>query len=151
MSFVLNHQRVTTIRRARLRTTEVVLLVALSVTSIVFRGANASPGVAPVRDQSAKPRPYSRHASKEALKWADKQLKGMSLEEKVGQLISVGINATYLNQDSDAFQTLRHQVVDNHVGGIILFRGPVYESVVIVNRMQRLAKHPLLISADLEA
>jgi len=151
MSFVLNHQRVTTIRRARVRTTAVVLLVALSVTSIVFRGANASPGVPPVRDQSAKPRPYSRHASKEALKWADKQLKGMSLEEKVGQLISVGINATYLNQDSDAFKTLRHQVVDNHVGGIILFRGPVYESVVIVNRMQRLAKHPLLISADLEA
>jgi beta-N-acetylhexosaminidase len=37
------------------------------------------------------------------------------------------------------------------VGGIILFRGPVYESVVLVNRMQALAKHPLLISADLEA
>ncbi len=75
----------------------------------------------------------------------------MSLEEKVGQLISVGINATYLNQDSEAFKALRHQVVDNHIGGIILFRGPVYESVVIVNRMQQLAKHPLLISADLEA
>jgi beta-N-acetylhexosaminidase len=56
-----------------------------------------------------------------------------------------------LNQDSEAFKALRHQVVDNHVGGIILFRGPVYESVVIVNRMQQLAKQPLLISADLEA
>jgi beta-N-acetylhexosaminidase len=151
MSFVLNHRRVTTFRCANVRTAAIVLLVVLSITSIVFRGANASPDVAPVPDQSSKQKPYSRHASKEALKWADKQLKGMSLEEKVGQLISVGINATYLNQDSDAFKTLRHQVVDNHVGGIILFRGPVYESVVIVNRMQRLAKHPLLISADLEA
>ncbi|HEV8140350.1 MAG TPA: glycoside hydrolase family 3 N-terminal domain-containing protein [Pyrinomonadaceae bacterium] len=151
MSFVLNHQRVTTFRCASMRAAAVVLLVVLSITSIVFRGANVSAGVTPVPDQSSKPKPYSRHASKEALKWADKQLKGMSLEEKVGQLISVGINATYLNQDSDAFKTLRHQVVDNHVGGIILFRGPVYESVVIVNRMQRLAKHPLLISADLEA
>ena len=138
-------------RRTGVLAIAVVLLVVLSVTSIVFRGANVSASVAPVRDQSSKPKPYSRHATKEALKWADKQLKGMSLEEKVGQLISVGINATYLNQDSDAFKTLRHQVVDNHVGGIILFRGPVYESVVIVNRMQRLAKHPLLISADLEA
>ena len=36
-------------------------------------------------------------------------------------------------------------------GGIILFRGPVYESVVLVNRMQNLARYPLLISADLEA
>src|SRR5213078_1208002 len=32
-----------------------------------------------------------------------------------------------------------------------LFRGPVYESVMICNRMQELAKYPLLISADLVA
>jgi beta-N-acetylhexosaminidase len=99
----------------------------------------------------SKPKAYSRKPSSEALKWADKELKRMSLDEKIGQLISVGINATFLNQDSEAFKALRHQVVDNHVGGIILFRGPVYESVVIVNRMQELAKYPLLISADLEA
>jgi beta-N-acetylhexosaminidase len=96
-------------------------------------------------------KPYTRKASSDALKWADKQLKRMSLEEKIGQIIAVGLNATYLNQDSGAFKELRHQIVDNHVGGIILFRGPVYESVVIVNRMQQLAKYPLLISADLEA
>ena len=75
----------------------------------------------------------------------------MSLEEKIGQLSAVGLNATYLNQDSEAFKDLRHQVVDNHVGGIVLFHGPVYESVILVNRMQQLAKLPLLISADLEA
>jgi len=54
----------------------------------------------------------------------------MSLEEKVGQLISVGVNATFLNQDSDAFRSLKHQIEDNKVGGVILFRGPVYESVI---------------------
>lgn len=75
----------------------------------------------------------------------------MSLDEKIGQLISVGINATFLNQDSDAYKQLRRQVEENHVGGIILFRGPVYESVVLVNRMQEHARRPLLISADLEA
>jgi len=48
----------------------------------------------------------------------------MTLDEKIGQLISVGVNATYLNQDSEAFRLLRHQVVDNHVGGIILFKAP---------------------------
>jgi beta-N-acetylhexosaminidase len=100
---------------------------------------------------AAKAKPYSRKASSDALKRADKELKRMSLEEKIGQLVAVGLNATYLNQDSEAFKDLRHQIVDNHVGGIILFRGPVYESVVIVNRMQQLAKYPLLISADLEA
>jgi beta-N-acetylhexosaminidase len=94
---------------------------------------------------------YRRQPSKEALRWADEQLKAMTLEEKAGQLISVGINARYLNQSSDEFKELRRQVEENHVGGIILFRGPVYESVHLVNRMQRLAKVPLLISADLEA
>ncbi len=96
-------------------------------------------------------KPYSRHPSDAALKWADKELQRMSLEEKIGQLLAVGLNATYLNQDSEAFKDLRHQVVDNHVGGIVLFHGPVYESVMLVNRMQQLAKTPLLISADLEA
>jgi beta-glucosidase-like glycosyl hydrolase len=75
----------------------------------------------------------------------------MSLDEKVGQLISVGINATFLNQDSEPYQLLRHYIEDDKVGGVILFRGPVYESVILVNRLQQMAKYPLLISADLEA
>lgn len=96
-------------------------------------------------------KPYSSKPTKDALKWADKELRRMSLDEKIGQLICVAVNATFLNQDSDAFKALRHQVEDNHVGGIILFRGPVYESVLLVNRMQNLARYPLLISSDLEA
>ena len=98
-----------------------------------------------------KPRAYSRKPSYEALAWADRELRRMSLDEKIGQLLLVGINATFLNQDSDSYAALKHQIADNHVGGIILFRGPVYESVVLVNRMQELARYPLLISADLEA
>jgi len=95
--------------------------------------------------------PYNREPSPSATKWANEQLSRMSIEEKIGQLLSVGINATFLNQDSDAYRALKHQVEDNKVGGIILFRGPVYESVMLVNRMQQVAKYPLLISADLEA
>jgi beta-N-acetylhexosaminidase len=94
---------------------------------------------------------YTREPSVVALKWANDELARMSLDEKIGQLISIGINATFLNQDSDAYQNLKHQIEDNHVGGIVLFRGPVYESVILVNRMQQLARYPLLISADLEA
>lgn len=85
-----------------------------------------------------------------AWKWADKTLKKMTVEEKVGQIIHVGINAKFANQDSDFFQNLKHDVVDNKVGGILLFGAPVYESVQIINRMQELAKIPLLISVDAE-
>ena len=96
-------------------------------------------------------KPYKVEPSAAALKWANNELSHMSLDEKIGQLLSVGVNATFLNQDSEAFQTLKHQVQDLHIGGIILFRGPVYESVILVNRMQELAHYPLLISADLES
>ena len=65
---------------------------------------------------------FKREPSSRALKWANEQLRKMSLEEKIGQLISVGVNATFLNQDSDAYRTLKHHVEDNKVGGIILFR-----------------------------
>src|SRR5215471_19027472 len=122
------------------------LLVAALMVAPSF-SLQATTPIAP--DQ--KPKPYSRKPTSEALQWADKELKRMTLDEKIGQLIAVGINATFLNQDSEAFKLLRHQIVDNHVGGIVLFHGPVYESVMIVNRMQDLAKYPLLISADLEA
>lgn len=111
----------------------------------------------PVRTQDAahvkppKVAAYKRQASPAALKWANEELRRMSLEEKVGQLISVGINATFLNQESDAYRSLKRHIEENKVGGIILFRSPVYESVILVNRMQQLARYPLLISADLEA
>src|ERR1041384_7673792 len=104
-----------------------------------------------VPQEAAKVKPYKREPSSKALKWANDQLSKMSLEEKIGQLISIGVNATFLNQDSDAYRALKHQIEDNKVGGVILFRGPVYESVILVNRMQQMAHYPLLISADLEA
>ena len=59
---------------------------------------------------------YKREPSPAALKWANEQLKRMSLDEKVGQLISVGLNATFLNQDSEAYRTLKHYVEDDKVG-----------------------------------
>jgi beta-N-acetylhexosaminidase len=120
-----------------------VSLIAAHSPPLMVSGRSAA--------SSAKIKPYPSHPSPEALKWADNELRRMSLDEKIGQLICVAVNATFMNQDSDAYQALRHQVEDNHVGGIVLFRGPVYESVMLVNRMQQLARHPLLIAADLEA
>src|SRR5882762_1685524 len=139
-----------TIHNSSLTKAAARLIIAAVMASCFCQPARlAAATPEPVR--AAKIKPYSRKASAEALKWADKELKRMSLDEKIGQIIAVGLNASYLNQDSEAFKDLRHQIVDNHIGGIILFRGPVYESVMIVNRMQQLAKYPLLISADLEA
>jgi len=88
--------------------------------------------------------------SGKAEKWADRQLKKMSLDEKVGQLVHIGINADFLNQESAEYLALKRQIVENKVGGIIVFVGGVYDTVHLVNRMQAEAKIPLLISADFE-
>lgn len=88
--------------------------------------------------------------STKAVKWADKQLKKMTVEEKVGQIVHIGINARFLNQESPEFKELLRQIVENKVGGITVFVGGVYETVHLVNRMQENAKIPLLISADFE-
>jgi beta-N-acetylhexosaminidase len=130
-------------------------VLALCVTAAFVSGPfNVSRGqsAALAGDGKAEAaRPYTRRPSAEALKWADGELRRMSLDEKIGQLIYVGVNARFLNRESEEYKSLRRQVEQNHIGGIILFRGPVYESVHLVNRMQQHARRPLLISADLEA
>ena len=55
---------------------------------------------APTRDQELK----KFRPSEKSYKWADKKLKKMTLDEKIGQLIHIGINAQYLNQDSAEYQ-----------------------------------------------
>ncbi len=85
-----------------------------------------------------------------AYKWADKMLKKMTLDEKLGQMIHIGVNADFMNQDSAKFQEFKRQVTQNKIGGIIVFVGGTYDSVHFINRMQELAEIPLLISADFE-
>lgn len=88
--------------------------------------------------------------SEKSFKQAGKQLKKMSVDEKIGQMVHIGINARYLNQDSYEFKELKRQIVENKLGGIVLFGAPIYESVQLVNRMQEAAKIPLLIAIDAE-
>ncbi len=100
---------------------------------------------APLRAQPERFEP-----SEKAWKYADKQVKKMSVDEKVGQLIHVGINARFANQDSDFFKDLRRHVVENKIGGIIFFGAPIYETTHLANRMQEVADIPLLMSLDAE-
>lgn len=99
--------------------------------------------------QAAKPSaPF--WPSKKAWDSAAKNVKKMSVEEKVGQLVHVGINARFANQDSPFFKDIQRHVVENKVGGIIFFGAPIYETTILANRMQALAKTPLLMSLDAE-
>jgi len=88
--------------------------------------------------------------SKKSEDFAAKLVKKMTLEEKVGQLISVGINARFANRTSPFFKDLQRHVVENKIGGVIFFGAPLYETTILGNRMQEAAKFPLLLSLDAE-
>lgn len=115
-----------------------------SLTSIVVLAITTS--VCMSRPVAAAP----LQPSKKAWDFASNQVKKMSIEEKVGQLVHVGINARFANQDSPFFKDIRRHVVDNKVGGIIFFGAPIYETTILANRMQEAAKLPLLMSLDAE-
>ena len=104
--------------------------------------------IAPIRAQQSSSKKFE--PSPKAWKWADKQLKKMSIEEKVGQTVYIGLNAKFANENSEYFKELRRQVVDNHIGGIIFFGAPIYETAIMINRAQEMAKIPLLMSLDAE-
>src|SRR6478672_1388282 len=118
------------------------------VTVCLIAMITCGPSVSLVEAQVNRPPAFT--PSEKAWKWADKQLKKMSIEEKVGQLIYIGLNAKFANENSEYFKELRRQVVDNHIGGVIFFGAPIYETAVIINRAQALAKVPLLMSLDAE-
>jgi len=88
--------------------------------------------------------------SKKDWDWADKTLKKMTVDEKVGQLIHVGINARFAHQESSFFKELRRHVIEDKIGGVIFFGAPIYETTHLANRMQEAARIPLLMSLDAE-
>ena len=123
--------------------TSVLILLALG-TNDMIRSASNLPA------NSLYQLPAKFEPSKKAWESADKKLKKMSVEEKVGQLVHVGVNARFANQDSAFFLDLKRHVVENKVGGIIFFGAPIYETTHLANRMQELAEIPLLMSIDAE-
>ncbi len=119
----------------------------LSFILLVLLVSNSALAVLPVNHI---PAPYKFEPSEKAWKFADKQLKKMTVDQKVGQLVHIGVNARFANQDSDFFKGLRRDVVENKIGGVIFFGAPIYETAILANRLQELAAIPLLMSLDAE-
>ena len=79
------------------------------------------------------------------------QLRSMSLDEKVGQLVVVAAQGTFMNEESPSYVRLLRYVRERHVGGVIWYGADVYETAWANDRLQSAAKIPLLVSADLES
>jgi len=75
----------------------------------------------------------------------------LSLDEKVGQMFVVLGRGVFIPESSWAYQELRRQVRENHIGGVIWSVSNVYETAQLTARLQGEARVPLLVSADLES
>ena len=85
-----------------------------------------------------------------AERWVAETLINLALRERIGQMIVVPLNAEFTNTNSEKFAQMRHQIVENKVGGFTLFRGEANSVAALTNEAQRLAKVPLFFSADYE-
>ncbi len=94
--------------------------------------------------------PFDRKLSKKDEDWVRKTLASLTLAEKIGQMIIADANIVFWNRESEEYKKLIHHIMDNKVGGVILYRSEVWPVALITNRWQEMAKLPLLISADLE-
>ena len=92
-------------------------------------------------------------------KWAEKTLRGLSVEEKVGQVFMIWCRASFLNVESSEYLQFLEDMKKYHVGsfamsvhvdGPFLLRTEPYEAAELLNRLQKASKLPLLFAADFE-
>lgn len=99
------------------------------------------------------------HLDHDGQKWAEKTLRKLSVDEKIGQLFMVWARAEFLNVDSPEYLKLRDTMLKYHVGSFamtvryeppFLYKNEPYEAAVLLNRLQQDSKLPLLVAADFE-
>ncbi len=87
---------------------------------------------------------------KDAEKWVQSTLKSLTMDERIGQLLIPVVTAQFTALDSDTFLKVKENIEKYHVGGYHIFGNELVSGALLINRMQGLAKIPLLITADFE-
>ncbi len=102
--------------------------------------------------------PVKMNAARE--KWAQRTLRKLGDEEKVGQLFMIWVRARFVNEQSGEYAQLRDSIRKFHVGsfamtvraeGSLLYKTEPYEAAALLNRLQAESALPLMIAADLES
>ena len=99
------------------------------------------------------------HLDRDGRKWADKTLRRMTPEEKVGQLFMIWAKVQFLNEADPIWIQLRDNVHKYHIGalgmtvpvdGPVLLKSQPYVAAELLNRLQKTSKLPLIFAADFE-
>ena len=127
------------------------------LSAVLVVAALTLPAATKEKEKYARPGPIQLTHERE--KWAEKTLRKMSLEEKIGQLFMIWCRASFLNVENSEYLQWRDAMAKYHVGsfamtvhvdGPFLLRSEPYEAAELLNRLQRDSKLPLLFAADFE-
>jgi beta-N-acetylhexosaminidase len=114
---------------------------------------------ASAKDKDKYQRPGPIHLTRDGEKWAEKTLRKLTLEEKVGQVFMIWCRASFLNVENPEYLKWLEEMQKYHVGsfamtvhvdGPYLLRSEPYEAAELLNRLQSESKLPLLFAADFE-
>jgi beta-N-acetylhexosaminidase len=128
-----------------------------TLAALLFTLALASTASAKDKDKFQRPGPI--RLNRDGEKWAQKTLRKLTLEEKIGQVFMIWCRASFLNVENPEYLQLRDDMEMYHVGsfamtvhvdGPYLLRSEPYEAAELLNRLQKDSKLPLLFAADFE-
>src|SRR5579863_2064393 len=110
-------------------------------------------------DKPAAKRTAAIHHTREGERWAERTLRRLTVEEKVGQVFMIWCRASFLNVENPEYLQWREAMKKYHIGsfamtvhvdGPFLLRSEPYEAAELLNRLQHDSKLPLLFAADFE-
>ncbi|HJS75028.1 MAG TPA: glycoside hydrolase family 3 N-terminal domain-containing protein [Vicinamibacteria bacterium] len=84
------------------------------------------------------------------LRWARETLRSLSLREKAAQMVCEQIRGGYLAEDSVDFRYWSRLAEEYGIGGFVVYGGSPRETAELLNRLQKRARVPILVSADFE-
>ncbi len=86
----------------------------------------------------------------DAVRWVEKTMRRLSLEDKVAQMIGCRYSGEFLPADGDQLAYLKRLVSKHKIGGLAIFLGEAYETAILNNALQSASDVPLLMGSDLE-
>ncbi len=95
---------------------------------------------------SSEPARTDMNADPEQL-WVDSVMRGMSVEERVGQIF---MPATFTTDDPATVRRLLKYVADAKIGGVVFLRGDTASMHALTARLRSASRLPLLLAIDAE-
>src|SRR5687767_8242341 len=82
-------------------------------------------------------------------RWVERTLSSLTLRDRVAQMVIVWMLGDYANSRDPAYAEVIRWVEDDRIGGVSMSLGTPMEVATKLNDLQRRARVPLIVSADL--